>query len=287
MPKTLDELVSHARKITAVGSGQQYGVAVPGLSAPMVRMIIPIADVSGVQPYDYRNGKFDFTGYAPILKAFKQMFSDGSFLPGSASMKVDPTRVQFSEGNVGFYGNASQEVGVLTTQFPAKMEWGAAEMPSVDGKIKGALTCTPNNGWLITSQCKYPDKAWEVVKFLSSVELNKGYVEAGLNLSISPFVMQQVDLTKLGKLAEFKPVPYEGVYPAVPNVTPQGKVWQDALWETVLSGGPDIAATITKLNKTYNDALDREVSMGKARRLVISDFDPLRPSAGKLTYKDK
>lgn len=287
MPKNLDDLVEYAKRITKVGGGVQYGVVIPGQSAPMVRMIIPIADVSGVQPYDYKAGKFDFSGYAPILKAFRQMFADGSVLPGAASMKVDPTRVQFAEGNVGFYGNASQEVGVLTKQFPAKMEWGAAEMPSVDGKIRGALTCTPNNGWLITSQCRYPEKAWEVIKFLSSAELNVGYVEAGLSLSIAPSVMQQVDKTKLGKLAEFNPVPYEGVYPAVPNVSPQGKVWQDALWDTVLPGGPDIAATIAQLNKTYNEALDREASMGKVKRLVIADFDPLKPSSGKFTYLDK
>ena len=82
------------------------------------------------------------------------MFDNNSTFPGTASMKIDPIRTQFAEGNIGFHGNASQEVGVLTKQFPAKMEWGVAELPTLDGKVKGALAITPNFGWMISCKDK-------------------------------------------------------------------------------------------------------------------------------------
>ncbi len=51
--------------------------------------------------------------------------------------------------------------------------------------------------------------------------------------------------------------------------------------------GPSIDETIAKLNQTYNDALDKEVKMGKTKRVVIKDYDPLHPGAGTVEYLDK
>ena len=38
------------------------------------------------------------------------------------------------------------------------------------------------------------------------------------------------------------------------------------------------------MNKIYNEALDRDVKAGKVKRLVIKDFDPMKPLAGTLEY---
>jgi len=38
------------------------------------------------------------------------------------------------------------------------------------------------------------------------------------------------------------------------------------------------------MNKIYNEALDRDVKSGKIKRLVIKDFDPMKPLAGTLEY---
>lgn len=283
-PKTLPELVSMAKQITEVGGGTQFGCAIPGQSGPFMRLIYPSAEVSGVSLYDYTTGKYDFTGYKPFIEVTRQIFDEGSMLPGSASMKVDPLRVQFSEGNIGMYGNASQEVGVLTDQFPAKMEWGVAEIPSLDGEIKGALSASPQNGWAITNTAKNPEAAAKVIEYLSSEEVMIGYVEKGYSLPTSQVVMSKVDESKLGKLADFGTLEYESVYPRYPQVTPQGKNWEDALWEACLPGGPDIDKTLADLTKAYNEALDREVKMGKTRRLIIENYDALNPNDGTFTY---
>ncbi|RRD93705.1 extracellular solute-binding protein [Clostridiales bacterium COT073_COT-073] len=283
-PKTVPEMIEAAKKITAAGKGEKFGSVIPGQSGAIGRMIIPIAEISGIQYYDYKNGKYDFSGYKPVLQAFKQMFDDGSMFPGCASMKVDPTRAQFSAGNVGFYGNASQEVGVLTKQFPAQMEWKAAELPSLTGEIKGALSATPFDGLAMSASCKHPDEAFAVIRWFSSEDFMVEYVENGLALSISPEIMSKVDMGKIGKLQEFLPISYEGVYPKPPAVTPQGKEWRDALWETVIPQGTDIDQTIAEMNQLYNEALDRDVKAGKVKRLRIKDFDPMKPLNGTLEY---
>ena len=66
-PKTVPEMVAAAKKITEAGKGEKFGCVVPGQSAAIGRMIIPIAEISGIQYYDYKNGKYDFSGYLPVL----------------------------------------------------------------------------------------------------------------------------------------------------------------------------------------------------------------------------
>lgn len=286
-PATLAELVEDAAKITKVGEGKAYGCAIPGMSGPLERFITHCAEISGVTQYDYKSGTYKFDGFKPFILAARKIFEDGSMFPGAASMKVDPSRVQFAEGNVGFYGNASQEVGVLTTQFPAKIPWGVAPLPSLSGEIKGALSTNPQMGWIISKQSKNPELAWKVVEFFSGPDFLVGYTEAGMNILLSPSIRAKADMSKAGRLADFAPLPYESVYPTAPEVSLEGKNWMDALWEACLPGGPSVDKVIADLNRDYNSALDRDVKMGKIKRLVIKDYDPLRPNAGKATYLTK
>lgn len=287
VPTTLAETVEAAKTLTVAGDGVSYGTIFPGLSSPFERWIEHSAELSGVTPYDYANGKYDFTGFKPIIEAIKQMFVDGSVLPGSASMEIDPTRTQFAAGNVGFYGNASQEAGVLTDQFPAENEWAVAQLPTLDGEIKGALTCTPNAGWFMSGSTKNKEAAWKVIEYFQSEDFLKGYIEGGYTLPISSYMDSLVDKTKMGRLAQFALEDYETVYPQAPTVTPAGETYRDALWNACLSDGPDIDETIATLNKTYNEALDKDVASGKVKRLIIENYDPLHPNDGTITYLDK
>lgn len=286
-PKTVDELVSAAATITKKGNGKSYGAIFPGLSSPFSRWLQGIAEMSGVTPYDYANGKYNFDGFKPIVTAARKMFDEKSVFPGSATMKIDPIRAQFAEGNVGIHGNASQEAGVLTAQFPMKGTWAVADLPTYTGEVKGALTITPNFGWALSAQTKNVDLAMAVIEYFGSEDFLKGYLEGGYSLPISTYMESKIDKTKTGRLADFALKEYEDVYPTAPNVTPEGDVWQDALWNACISDRLDIDETIAKLNKTYNEALDKAVSMGKVKRLVVENYDPLHPSKGTSTYLDK
>ena len=41
---------------------------------------------------------------------------------------------------------------------------------------------------------------------------------------------------------------------------------------------------LESVKSRYNDALDKAVKMGKTKRLVIKDFDPMHPSKGTIEY---
>ncbi|WP_349673317.1 extracellular solute-binding protein [Lacrimispora sp.] len=287
VPKKLSDLPAVAKQITEAGAGDYYGIIFPGASGPFERWLEHSAEMSGITAYNYKEGKYDFSGFKPYLETVRQMFSDSSVFPGSASMKIDPVRVQFSEGHVGIHANASQEATVLTEQFPAKVEWGVAQLPTLDGEIKGSEACNPNSGWMMSAFTEHSKEAWEVMEYFQSEEVLKGYLEGGYSLPISKYMEDKIDKTKIGRMADFTGADYEAVLPVAPSVTPEGENYRDALWNACLPEGAAIDDTIAKLNQTYNDALDKEVKMGKTKRLVIKDYDPLHPSAGTVEYLDK
>ena len=287
VPKKISELPAVSKAITEAGNGEFYGIIFPGASGPFERWLEHSAEMSGITLYNYKEGKFDFTGFKPYLEMVRQLFADNSVFPGSASMKIDPVRVQFSEGHVGIHANASQEATVLTEQFPAKIEWGVAQLPTLDGEIRGKEACSPNTGWMMSGSTEHTKEAWEVIEYFGSENVLKGYFEGGYALPISKYMEDKIDKTKIGRMADFAGADYEAVLPVPPSVTPEGENYRDALWNACLPEGGSIDETIAKLNKTYNEALDKEVKMGKTKRLVIKDYDPLNPNAGTMEYLDK
>ena len=113
-------------------------------------------------------------------------------------------RALFAEGEFALWGNASQEAGVFTSQLPIEdFEWGVAEVPSLDGEIKGALQTTPSKGYAIMSSSEHPDEAWKVIQYFQSEEFLKGYLENGYCLPITSYMDEKIDKSKIGRLADF------------------------------------------------------------------------------------
>lgn len=284
VPEKLSELPQVVKTITEAGNGDYYGIIFPGASSPFERWLEHSAEMSGITPYNYKEGKFDFTGYKPYLETVRQMFEENTVFPGSSSMKVDPVRVQFSEGHVGIHANASQEATVLTEQFPAQIEWAVAPLPTLEGEIKGKENCNINNGFMMSALTAHPQEAYEVIEYFGSENVVKGYLEGGYTLPMSTYMEERIDKEKIGRMADFSGADYEAVLPTAPSVSPEGESYRDALWNACLPDGPSIEETIEKLNQTYNAALDKDVKMGKTKRLVIKDYDPLNPGAGTVEY---
>lgn len=286
-PKTLAEMTELAKTITQNGNGKYYGHAVTS-SASFIRCLEGIAEKSGQNPYgyDYVNGKYDFSGFKPVVEGYAKMFTDGSVLPGSASQGVDAMRAQFASGTVGLWANASQEAGVFTNQFPIdSFEWGVAELPTLDGEIHGAQSAMPQKGYLMMSNTDVPEEAWKVIRFFSSEEFVKGYLQEGYALPFSKHMNETVDLSAAGKIAEFGSKEYENVYPTAPSVALEGENAQTVLWSAAM-GERDLDEAIEDLNTRYNAALENDIKLGKVKRLVIKDFDPMNPSAGTVEYLD-
>ena len=279
---TIEGYIEQAKKITEDNDYEYYGVGFTS-SSPFERQLEMMAQVSGIYYYDYVNGKFDFSGYKEIMELGRELVQWA--YPDQQG--VDNMRALFAGGSFALWGNASQEAGVFTNQFPVTdFEWGVAEVPSLTGEIKGALQTTPSKGYAIMSSSKNPDAAWEFVKYMQSESVLVGYVESGAALPITSYIDERVDKTKLGRLADYSLLEYESVYPAVPAINLTGDNYRTVIWNAIM-GFVDIDAAIEDLNTRYNAALDADVASGSIQRLVIADYDPLHPSAGTVTYLDK
>ena len=282
IPATLAEYIPMAQKITEDGKANNpvtYGIGFTS-SSPFERQLEMMAQVSGVFYYDYVNGKFDFSGYKPFLEAGRQLVA----VAYPDQQGVDNMRAQFAAGAFALWGNASQEAGVFTNQFPiTDFEWGVSPVPSLDGEIKGALQTNPNKGYIMLSSSKNKDAAWEVIKYFQSEEFLKGYLEGGYTMPISSYMDGIIDKTKLGRMADFSLLDYESVYPAVPSINLTGDNYRTVLWNAIM-GHVDIDAAIEDLNTRYNQCYDDDIMYGSVQRLVIKDYDPLHPSAGTAEY---
>lgn len=284
IPKTLDEYIDMAKKITEDGNGEYYGIGFTS-SSPFERQLEMMAQVSGIYYYDYVNGKFDFSGYKEILEKGKRFIDEEIAYPDQQG--VDNMRALFAEGEFALWGNASQEAGVFTSQLPIEdFEWGVAEVPSLDGEIKGALQTTPSKGYAIMSSSEHPDEAWKVIQYFQSEEFLKGYLENGYCLPITSYMDKKIDKSKIGRLADFSLLDYESVYPAVPTINLTGDDYRTVMWNAIM-GYVDVDDAIEDLNTRYNEAYEADIESGSVKRLVIEDYDPLHPSDGTATYLDK
>lgn len=282
IPATLDEYIEMAKTMTEKGNGAYYGIGFTS-SSPFERQLEMMAQVSGIYYYDYVNGKFDFSGYKPILEKGRELVA----VAYPDQQGTDNMRALFQTGNFALWGNASQEAGVFTQQLPiTEFEWGVAPVPSLTGEIKGALQVTLSKGFQMLSSCENKDAAWKVISYFQSEEFIKGYLESGYCLPITSYMDERIDKSLIGRLADFSLLPYESVYPAVPSINLIGDDYRTTLWNAIM-GYVEIDAAIEDLNTRYNEAYDEDIAAGSVKRLVIADYDPMNPAAGTATYLDK
>ncbi|TBL81959.1 ABC transporter substrate-binding protein [Paenibacillus thalictri] len=284
-PKTLDELVAAAKKITEAGKGAAYGFSANFKSSlnAIERSPRAIAELSGYPGYgyDFKSGKYDFNGYKPIIEAFRQMKKDGSFFPGSESLDIDPLRAQFAEGKIGMYLSISAEPNVYKQQFPAKIKWDAAMPPTIDGNIRGAVGLTQAGSWLsLSSKSAHKAEAWKFLQYLYSDEILNSYYEKGLGTSLVPFVLANAKKPQLEGVEGFLPTKYDTLQPAPPTITVDGMNYGDAFLRYILDGG-DLNVTIADLNNRYNQALDKARQSGEVKLMPDPNFDPVKLQ-GKL-----
>ena len=284
IPTRLSDYVDMAKTITEKGGGDYYGIGFTSAS-PFERLLEMSAQVSGIFYYDYVNGKYDFSGYKPILEEGKRFIDEDIAYPDQQG--VDNMRALFAQGEFALWSNASQEASVFTSQIPVTdFEWGVAPVPSLDGEIKGALATTPSKSYGIISTSEHKDEAWKVIQYFQSEEFLKGYLEAGYCLPISTYMDSVIDKSKIGRMADFSMLDYESVYPEPPVINLTGDDYRVVLWNAVM-GYVDIDEAIEDLNTRYNEALDADVASGSVKRLVIADYNPLHPNDGTITYLDK
>lgn len=281
-PKTVDEMVEYAKKITEAGKADgAYGFAI-NMKNPnnsLFRCLDQVAFRSNAYYYDYKTGQYNFEPTKPIIAAFAKMYADGSMFPGIEGLDMDPMRSQFAEGKIGMYISGNWEVGVYANQFPPKCDWGATPVPTLDGTSKAPSEIRNAGSYLyMSSESKHKNEAWKVLEYVYSDDVLVPYHEKGFAFSVVPSVLSKAKDAELKGAAEFKTTDgIDGIWPLAPagqGMKAEGKTHYDVMAEVIL-GATDLDAAITDLNKRYNEQLEKDAASGKVKKTTIPDFNPL------------
>jgi multiple sugar transport system substrate-binding protein len=281
-PASLQEMVDDAKKITEAGKAKGiYGFALNFKSPKSAfdRSIREILSLSGHQGlgFDPKTGQFDFAPYSQVIEYFKQLYKDGSMLPGSEALDIDPLRAQFAAGKIGMYLSFSTEPGVYQDQFPTKINWGGALAPTLDGQIKGTSEIVSAGTWLgISAQSAHKEAAWTFMKYMYGDEILKTYHEKGFGIAVVPSIAKMAKNPEINGMEGFMVGEHDSLWPVSPNVTPEGANYADAFFKYMLSGG-DVKAITKDLNTRYNAALSKAVEKGEVTVSPNPAFDPANP----------
>jgi len=289
-PKTLEELIATAKKVNDTLKGEGiYGFS-QNMKSPasgLERSIKPMANrqLGNDEGFDFAKGEYDFSGYAPILLAWREMVSPACAFPGTESLDIDPLRAQFAAGKIAMYISWTHaEPGVYASQFPTTEDWGAVQIPVAGGIVRGSQFYRTTYMYMIFSESKVINAAWTVMKdiFLNE-DLLKEYYEQGLGITIIPSV-----------IARANPAP---VYRDNPDmlITPTDKMWPNAphrenatavvvegpnLWDTfmqVIYANADPVRTMADLSARYNKAYQDAIRAGALKPIRNPSFDPMNP----------
>ncbi|MFM9282006.1 ABC transporter substrate-binding protein [Paenibacillus jiagnxiensis] len=281
-PGSLQEMVDDARKITEVGKSEGiYGFALNFKNPKQAfdRSIREILSLSGYQGlgFDPKTGQFDFAPYSQVIEYFKQMYKDGSILPGAETLDIDPLRAQFAAGKIGMYLSFSTEPGVYKDQFPTEINWAGALAPTLNGQIKGTSEIVSAGTWLgISAKSAHQDAAWKFVQYMYGDEVLKTYHEKGFGIAIVPSIVEQAKNPEMSGMEGFLVGEHDSLWPAAPSVTPEGPTYADAFFKYILDGG-DLKAITDDLNTRYNAALSKAVEKGEVTITPNPAFDPTKP----------
>ena len=290
-PATLEEMMADARLITEQLSGEGiYGFAqnMKSASSALGRSVdYGIARETGLnQGYDFKNGVYDFSGYAPTMKYWTELLSEDCAFPGCESLDIDPLRAQFAEGNIGMYFSYTHaEPGVYQNQFPMdSSKWDCAPIPTSDGTEAGRQNYTNSHAWSLNAKSANVDKAYQVYRdIFTTEEYQIGYYEGGYGISPLKSV-----LDKAQPSVDFKTKPWlllsdiDTMLPKPPHQVNPGAVIVEGedmykTMESIYYGGADIESTLQDLSDRYNEAYRQGIADGAGQEIKLPDYDPMNP----------
>ncbi|MDD3428474.1 MAG: sugar ABC transporter substrate-binding protein [Oscillospiraceae bacterium] len=273
-PTTMEEVREYAKIITEKLSNQGvYGFAMnlKGAYSSMYRSVDEVARLSDMFYYDYKEGKYNFNEYAKVVQNFADIYADGSFFPGAESLDIDPLRTQFALGKIGMYMSGYWEVAVYNSQFPTEQEWAACQLPTYDGVVDGVNTMnSAGRSYVISNQCKNPEAAWELIKFLTSDDYMVGYQAGGYGNIVVPSVAKIAKPSEIYGSSFFTLSDTDSIEPLAPEMaglTIEGKTFYEE-YAAVIFGEADLNDVTERVTKTYNDALEAAISSGSMQPIL-------------------
>lgn len=294
-PTTYEEVIEYAKIITEKLSDQGiygFGMNLKSAGSALNRSLRPITIINeGVwDGYDLVNHKYNFDAYKDGVKLFKQMYDDGSMIPGVDQLDIDPMRAEFAMGHIGMYMSYSHaEVGVYASQFPTEADWDYALLPAKTNA--GEYLCRQYDAggprFMISTEAKDKEATWEVYQWLYGEDMLTSQYEAGLSVaavtkiaeSCTPEAIAKRPLTAKNTATDSS-LPDSGL---VAGVAVEGEDYNSVFAGHILGvpGYEDLDALCADLNERYNTALKRGLEDGTVTAWVLKDVDLSNPAAAE------
>lgn len=197
-PETLEELREYAKILTDT-SKRQYGFIFAGKSGVIYNddvMKMSSATSGFVDGYNPKTGTFDYTAEGEVMKTMLGIKEDGSYYPGVEGLDNDQARARFAAGSVGMKTAGSYDYGVLTSQFPASIDWGVAPFPSAEKGVRQKQHMG-NYGYLMINKKSVEEKADKllpVLEFFYGDDLIKKSYENGIDLPLDWSLVKDINV---------------------------------------------------------------------------------------------
>ncbi len=197
-PETLEQLRDYAKRLTNVNE-RKYGYIIAGKTTLIYAddvMKMSSATSGYADGYNPKTGVFDFSHEATVMKTMLGIKEDGSCYPGTESTDNDQARARFAAGDIGMKTAGSYDYGVLTSQFPANIDWGVAPYPTaVEGERQKQHM--GNYGYLMINKKAADEKAeavGKVLEFFYGDELVKESYKQGIDIPLDLEIVKSVEL---------------------------------------------------------------------------------------------
>lgn len=264
-PKTLDEMVEVAKKLTDSEKGI-YGYSFPLNTGTYHTMWAPAQNAFSKRMLnvDFDNITYDYEGYFTLLGYMMKMRDDGSLFPGAETLDNDSSRAYFAEGLVGMMAGMSWDVGVLTSQFVANCDWDVAPYPVLNESESNPTFQEPAGAFFITKNgAAKGEKMAEVYKWLTSSEVITRFYETGVKIPSNPEMVKEGATTENKQFESFMNLIDDdyAVYWTDPTISIEGENRDDVL-KKVWAGTVTSEEALADLNKRATDAFKKAVDAG-------------------------
>ena len=288
-PKTWDELRSYAKRISNIESGKTFGIIFPMKGSSVgeygffweYKVVRPFSSSFGKIYFDNAKGRYDFMIYKPVLELVRALKRDGSIFPGEKAISDDSARIRFGrKGNVGLYIAASWDVGVLTDQYPALIDWDVADMPVRDPVRRKKTVIISDYGYAISKRAAKKDlaKVAEVYRYLNGKHWQTRFYEEAKFHPANPVVYRKATPPRQKGWTGFSDPNNIVSLPFPDNVIRvKGPKWYQ-VFQMIYDGRLEIGDALERLNESYNEALSIAVKEG-----IVDLRDYVRSTANVRT----
>ncbi len=165
--------------------------------------------------------------------------------------------------------------GVFNDQFESKEDWETAELPQPDGGMLGRFQQGIGDRYTLSAAGENKDAAWEVMKFMYSVETMTAMFSEGMGvMGVAAANTGESDVRGVPLLAPTERDVIIPPEPELPTMTPDYQTVFQEIWD---NDGGEMDAKLAEIDTRYNEAYAAAVADGTlvAEDFTIPEFDPL------------